>query len=143
VCGILSNPSSGTYNTSQHIKISFRCVIRIVLMFSSCWCDICLCWWFDLSQLNICSLKKKILSPPPKNTTWPSLLLMVFKLQSLFFWFLIFYIDHFIEVLFIFNFILQTQFTRYVILQFGSHFFFLIFFLAHFINVLLVFQFYP
>jgi len=48
-----------------------------------------------------------------KIIVWPSLL-FVFELQSLFFWFWIFFLEPLIEVLFVFNFILPSQFAIYI-----------------------------
>ena len=69
------------------------------------------------------------LSPPPKNTVW-SFLLLVFQLQSVFFffWFLIFILGHFVEVVFVFNFIIKSQFTKYYIFVIYSLFFWSLFF---------------
>jgi hypothetical protein len=52
-----------------------------------------------------------------KITIW-SFWLLVVQLQSLFFWFLIFGLNLFVKVLFIFNFIILFQFIKYYILQF-------------------------
>ena len=48
----------------------------------------------------------------------------------------------FVEVLFVFNLIIQSQFTKYYIFQFGPYSFYFYFFsLALFVKVLLVFNF--
>ena len=61
-----------------------------------------------------------------KITVWPSLL-FVFELQSLFFWFWIFFLEPLIEVLIVFNFILPSQFAIYIFFSIWLLFFFLIF----------------
>jgi hypothetical protein len=65
------------------------------------------------------------------------------SISSLFFWFFIFVLIHFIKFLFVFNLVLQLKFDIYnFFLSFWSLFFwFLIFFLSLFVNVLLVFNF--
>jgi len=62
-----------------------------------------------------------------KIIVWPSLLL-IFQFQSLFFWFIFFVFDPFVKVLFVFNFILQSQFTKNYIFQFDSYSFDFFFF---------------
>jgi hypothetical protein len=56
-----------------------------------------------------------------KITNWPSYLLII-QFQFLFFWFFFFGLIPPIKVLFVFNFIIEFQFTKYYILQFGPHY---------------------
>jgi hypothetical protein len=71
---------------------------------------------------------------PLKNSDWSSLLL-IFQLQSLFFWYLIFVLDPFVKNLYLFNFILQSQFVMYFFSMWSSFFWFLIYFLSFFLNL--------
>jgi len=82
------------------------------------------------------------LFPSPNITTWPSLLL-VFQLKSLIFLFLVFLLVFFVEVLFVFNFVLQSQFTKYYIFQFGPYSFDFYFFSCLFCKSFIGFQFHP
>jgi len=52
-----------------------------------------------------------------------------------------FYLGCFVEVLYVFDFILQSQFIKYYVFQFGFYFLDFYFFLDHFVKVLLVFNF--
>ena len=96
---------------SQQPKIPFLCVIRNTVESYSYCCNTCQCWWGDLLLVDH-SFFSSFLSRPLKMTAWPSLLL-IFQLQSLFFLFLIFFSLHFIEFLFVFNPILESQFVIY------------------------------
>ena len=81
------------------------------------------------------------LTPPMKITAWPSLLLIV-KLQSLFFWFLIFFSLAFLEnALLVFNFILEFKFMVLFFPIWSLLSWFIIFFLDLFGKSLLVFNF--
>jgi len=75
------------------------------------------CWWWvgDLSPVEIffLSLPYKIIDL--------STFLLVFQLQFLFFRFLIFLLCFFVKVLFIFNFILQSQFDISYFFQFDPY----------------------
>ena len=82
------------------------------------------------------------LFPSPNITTWPSLLL-VFQLKSLIFLFLVFLLVFFVEVLFVFNFVLQSQFIKYYIFQFGPYSFDFYFFSCPFCKSFIGFQFHP
>jgi len=62
-------------------------------------------WWLGFSLVSLSSFIS--LSPPLKIIAWHSLLLL-FQLQFLFFLFLIFVFSSFLEVLFVFNLILQS-----------------------------------
>jgi len=105
----------------------------------SMWIGKCQRWWSNLSSMDLSFF---LFSSLLKITAW-SYLLMVFQLQSLFFWFLIFILSSFVEVLFVFNFIIQSQFTKYCIFQFGLYFFyFIIFFPWPFYKSFIGFQFY-
>jgi hypothetical protein len=83
-----------------------------------------------------------LLLSPQKITAQPSWLLAI-QFLFLFFWFLIFfYLEPFVEVLFVFNFILPSQFTKYYIPPMWSLFFrFLFSIIGSFVKVLVVFNF--
>ena len=66
---------------------------------------------------------------------------LVFQLQTLFIWFLIFFLGIFVKLLFIFNFIIQSQCHILYFLICSLFFWFLIFFLGLFVKVFLVFNF--
>ena len=68
---------------------------------------------------------------------------MVFQLKSLIFLFLVFLLVFFVEVLFVFNFVLQSQFTKYYIFQFGPYYFDFYFFSCPFCKSFIGFQFHP
>jgi hypothetical protein len=106
--------SGGMGNVSQYSKIPFYHIVGSVTISSFCWCNACLCWWFSLLSADLYFFPY-FLSPSLKSIIWPSLL-SVFQLQSLFFLFLIFGIDPFVKVLFVFNFIFYSHFTKYYIL---------------------------
>jgi hypothetical protein len=65
-------------------------------------------------------------------------LLLVFQLLSLFFWFLYFVLGPFIEILFVFNFIFQSQFKFSI---WSLFFLFIILFFGPFVKGLLAFNF--
>jgi hypothetical protein len=107
--------SSGAYSASQCPKLPFYYAVGSITMYSSCWCNVSpLVVWFGDNKNFFPSL-------PPNIVVWPSWLL-TFQLQFLLFWFLIFGIGSFVKVLFVFNFIIQSQFTKYYILQNAPHF---------------------
>jgi hypothetical protein len=91
--------------------------------------------WFNASNCFFFSLsyrKRYILA------------IFVFDILILILIFLIFnfFLDNFINVLFIFNLVFQLQFVIYYVFQFGSYsFYFYFFFLAFFIKILFVFNF--
>ena len=62
-----------------------------------------------------------------------------FSTLVLILWFQIFVLCHFVEVLFVFNFILQFQFTKYYIFQFSSYSFNFYFFFLNVLEKLLFF----
>jgi hypothetical protein len=79
------------------------------------------CWWIFFSFFS---------SSPLKITVWSSLVL-IFQLQSLLSWFLIFF-GYFVKVFLVFNFILQIKFMILFLPIWSSLFWFLSFYLGLF-----------
>jgi hypothetical protein len=99
---------------SQNSKIPFCHVIESIVMFSFYWCGACRQWWSSLLLIDLffCLLSSL------KNY---SLRILVVDILTLF---SIFFISHFLLWFFCrsficFSFILEYQFTKYYILQFG------------------------
>jgi hypothetical protein len=114
----------------------FQCVVRSATMFFLLWSNTCRYWLSDLLSMSL--FFSSFLSPHLKIIVWSSLLL-IFQFQSLFFLFIFFSFDPFVKVLFVFNFILRSQFTKNIF--FNLILILLIFFLNPFIKVLVVFNF--
>jgi len=94
---------------SQHLKMPFRHNIWSFIMFSYCWYNVCR-WW--LSALS---------------------------LMSLYFFYSYFFLGLFVEVLFVFDFIFQSQFAIYYF--FNLILIFLIIFLVFLLNWFFFFNF--
>jgi hypothetical protein len=95
--------------------------------------------WFEVNEHFFFFF---FLLSPQKITAQPSWLLAI-QFLFLFFWFLIFFnLESFVEVLFVFNFILPSQFTKYYIPPMWSLFFrFLFSIIGSFVKNLVVFNF--
>jgi len=117
--------------------MSFHHVFQCLVIFSLCWWDVCLQWLSSLSLAGFFYFLFSLLSWNYKL----ALLVISISTSVLFFWFLIFSFGSFIEVLFIFNFIIEFKFTRYYILQFHPYSLDFYFFISLFVKVLLVFNF--
>jgi len=105
-------------NSSQVFLYCALLDVRRNVVSSSYWCGVH--WWSSLTPVDLFFFFPSSLSPPLKITVcffWG----LTFQLDPLFFWFLSFDFSSFIEVLFVFNFIIQSQFTKYYILQCGPH----------------------
>ena len=104
-------------STFRYLKMLFHSIIESVIVSLS----------IDVIYVNggpICS------SRPFFSLSYLKFLLLLFKLQFLFFWFLIFCLDPFVEVLFIFNFIIQFKLMVLCFSIWFLLFWFLIFSLA-------------
>jgi len=117
----------------------FHHVIESIVTFFSKWNGAYRQQWSNLSTVSF--FFSFFFSSPSKITIWLSLLL-ISQFQSLFVWFLIFVHGSSIEVLFVFNFIIQSHFNIYYFFLIWSLFFwFLVFFPCAFCKILLVFNF--
>jgi len=125
--------------TSRCTKMPLYHIVGSVVVLFFCWCGTCLLCWSDLSPMCL-SFLPSILSPPFEITIWPFWLL-VFQLQFLFFFISNFYLGCFVEVLYVFDFILQSQFTKYYVFQFGLYFLDFYFFPWSFCKSFIGFQF--
>ena len=124
-------------NIQKHI--SYQDVIIIVP--SSWWCYECHRWWYGVVSIGLPFLPFFTRPPPrprPKKTY--SLAFLVVNILTLI---IIFYLCFFIDVLFVFNFIFQSQFAKYFILQYGPHSLNFYFFFLTFCKSFSIFQFNP
>ena len=108
-CGRRSHISSDTCGVSWHPKISFHRVVGSAVMFFFWWSGVCR---QELYSLSLIDLFLFFSFSSLKNYT---LALFVICILTSVRTFLIFVLGPFIEVLFVFNFFLQFQFTKYYI----------------------------
>jgi hypothetical protein len=81
------------------------------------WCV--LWWWSGLLPVNLFFFFPFFSISFSENY---NLTLLVVSISTLIFFFLFFYLDSFVEILFVFNFIIESKFIKYYILQFGSYY---------------------
>jgi len=113
-----SRPSDNTCGAFQCPKISFHHIFGSVTKFSTCWSGVCsggglvccrwTCFFFPFFSISF-----------SENY---NLTLLVVSISTLILFFLFFYLDSFVEILFVFNFIIESKFIKYYILQFGSYY---------------------
>jgi len=130
--------SSNSYNVSLWKKIPFRHIIRSITTSFSFWCSTCQRWWKSLSLIELFFLFFSLSSL--KNY---KLVRFVVDILTLVIIFLIFnfLLDLYIKVLFVFNFIIQSQLSCICFSILSLFFWFLISFSWLFCKVLLVFNF--
>jgi len=104
--------------TRRSSKIPFNRVVENTVAFFFCWCDMCQRWRDDL-LLN-CFFFLFFLSFL-ENYSLTLFVIDISTLVLIFLIFLIFILGLFIEVLFVFNFIFQSQFIMYYFFQFDSY----------------------
>ena len=98
-----------TYSVSRQSKLSFRCVFRSVVAFFSFWCSVCPCGWL----IYCCrAFFFSFLSLPRRITSWSYLLFWCLD-SNLYCFYFYFFLDPFVNVLFVFNLVFQFQFVMY------------------------------
>jgi hypothetical protein len=107
-------------DASWHPKLLLYHVIRNVVVSSFCWYNACLQWFSSLSLMSCFFFFPSFLSPYSKIIAWRSWLL-VFNFSPYSFDFSFLVLAFFLDVLFVFNVILESHFTKYYFLQFGPH----------------------
>ena len=80
------------------------------------WCV--LWWWSGLLPVNLFFFPFFSISFSENY----NLTLLVVSISTLILFFSFFYLDSFVEILFVFNFIIESKFIKYYILQFGSYY---------------------
>jgi len=133
-----SRHSSSAWNAARWPNLTFYYIFGCADMSSFSWCGAWRRMMCGLLPVTVSFFPLSFLSHARKNTDF-SFLFLVFQFQSLFFWFLIFILIHFIKVLFVFNLVIQLQFLIWYFFHFGPYYF--IFFLNPFVKVLLILNF--
>jgi len=80
-------------------KNTLHSVVGSAIMFSSCWCGACLCWWFGLSLIDLSFFSPSVSLSSPENY---SLAILVVGISTSVLILLIFYFFYFGPFLFIF-----------------------------------------
>jgi len=129
--------SSNSYDVSWWKKIPFCHIIRNITPSFFFWCSTCQRWWRSLSLIEL--FFNFFLSSPENY----KLVRFVVDILTLVIIFLIFkfLLDLYIKVLFVFNFIIQSQLSCFFFSILSLFFWFLISFSWLFCKVLLVFNF--
>ena len=104
--------------TSPTTKIPFCYVVESASTSSSCCCGACRRWWGGLSLMELFFFFLFFFYLLPLKVQIGPLYYWYFEFNPFSFDFLIFCLGHFVEVLFIFNFILQSQFVIYIYIFF-------------------------
>jgi hypothetical protein len=133
-----SRHSSSAWNAARSPNLTFYYIFGCADMSSFSWCGAWRRMMCGLLPVTVSFFPLSFLSHARKNTDF-SFLFLIFQFQSLFFWFLIFILIHFIKVLFVFNLVIQLQFLIWYFFHFGPYYF--IFFLNPFVKVLLILNF--
>ena len=149
MCGRHLIPLGSACDTSPHQKMPSYCIIRCVAASSSCWSDVCRRWWAFLfsSVFSLSSLKNYSLAifvvvistlvlihlisnffscPFRRNFTCFQfhhsiliLYILFFLIWSSFFWL---FFGPFVELIFLFNFTLQSTICLYFYFYLSSFF---------------------